>query len=298
MHRTVAPLAAFFIALIAWPGAAFADDPQIPHCASSYGTLALKEPEDSRQWWRDYDLENPEALLKYYVSESGCFTMVDRGDGLQMRGTERDLADSGELQVDSNMGAGQLVAADFFLVPDLMAQDSDTGGKGLGGAIGGRLGGKVGGLIGGLKTKKLEAETILTLVNARTGVQQYSVRGKASKTDVSFGAGGLLGAVAGLGGGYGDTEIGRVISTAYAQAYTELVAKVQSAGGGADTSAPTQAYRLAIDSDLYAQPARGESVRKLRSGMQVYPTGARDGAFLEVKDKFGTQGWVSVEDLQ
>lgn len=276
---------------------ALADEPAIPTCSQKYGTLALKEPDTNRYWWRDYNLENPEALIKLYVSESGCFTLVDRGDGLNMRRTERDLADSDELQVSSNIGAGQMVAADYFLVPDLIAKDSDSGGSGFAGALGGKIGGTVGGLIGGMKTKKLEADTILTLVNSRTGVQEATARGQANKTDISFGAGGLLGSVAGLGGGYADTEVGRVISAAYATAYTELVEKIKRNGPPAD-SAPTQAYQMAIDSQLYSGPSRGAVVRSLRRGMTVYPTGNRQGAFMEVKDKFDTQGWVSVEDLQ
>lgn len=280
-------------------GALAADDePQIPTCSQTYGTLALREPEQNNYWWRQYDLENPEALIKLYVNESGCFTLVDRGEGLDMRREERDLADSGELQVDSNMGKGQLVSADFFLIPDLVAQDSNSGGSGLGGAIGGRIGGRLGGLVGGLKTKKLEADTILTLVNARTGVQTATVRGQASKRDISFGGGGLVGAIAGVGGGYADTEIGRVIATAYATAYTELVEKVKTSESATDTSAPMQAYQMAIDTEMYKSAARGPSVRKLRAGMMVYPTGNRQGAFMEVKDKFGTLGWVSVEDLK
>lgn len=284
--------------LLGATGQAIAEEPAIPHCSASYGKLALREPETNTYWWKEYDLENPEALIKLYVNESGCFTMVDRGEGLEMRRDERDLADSGDLQVESNIGAGQLVAADFFLVPDLIAKDSNSGGKNVFGAIGGKVGGRVGGLLGGMKTKKLEADTILTLVNARTGVQQATARGQAKKTDISFGAGGLLGAVAGLGGGYADTEIGRVISAAYAEAYTNLVAKIQQDGLATDTSAPNEAYKMAVDGDMYADPARGASVRKLREGMVVYPTGNREGAFLEVKDKFGTTGWVSVEDLQ
>lgn len=290
------------LAIMVWgagsPSAIAADEPEIPTCAQSYGKLALREPEQNNYWWRQYDLDNPEALIKLYVNESGCFTLVDRGEGLDMRREERDLADSGELQVDSNMGKGQLAVADFFLIPDLIAQDANSGGGGIAGAIGGRVGGKIGGLLGGLRTKKLEADTILTLVNARTGIQTATVRGQAKKTDISFGGGGLVGAIAGVGGGYADTEIGRVIATAYATAYTELVAKVKSSEEVTDTSAPTQAYSMAIDSAMYASASRGDTVRKLRKGMAVYPTGKRDGAFMEVKDKFGTQGWVSVEDLQ
>ncbi|MFK8032395.1 MAG: CsgG/HfaB family protein [Gammaproteobacteria bacterium] len=277
---------------------AVAEEPSIPYCDKSYGKLALREPNRNNYWWRRYNLENPEALLKYYVSESGCFTMVDRGEGLDMRRDERNLADSGELQVDSNFGGGQVVAADFFLVPDLLAKDKNSGGKKLGGLIAGKLGGKAGGLLGGLKTKKLEAEAILTLVNARTSVQQASTRGKAQKTDVSFGGGGLIGGIAGIGGGYADTNIGRVISAAYADAYTQLVNKVKGGSADINADAPSQSYVMAVASELYSNPSRGSSVRKLRAGMRVYPTGKREGAFMEAKDKFGTTGWVSVEDLQ
>lgn len=273
-----------------------ADEPSIPKCEAPYGSVALREPQGGN-WWRNYDLENPEALIKYYINESGCFTLVDRGAGLQMGMSERDLADSGELQVDSNMGGGQLVAADFFLVPDLIADDNDSGGSGIAGAVGGRIGGRLGGLVGGLKSKKLEADTILTLVNSRTGVQEVTSRGEATKRDLSLGLGGLLG----VGGGYTsyqDTEIGKVIAIAYATAYTDLVEKVKAMGDPSSTEAPTQSYVMAIDSDMYQQASRGETVRALRAGMRVFPTGNRDGAFLEVEDKFGTLGWVSVEDLE
>lgn len=274
------------------------EEPTIPTCAEPYGSVALKEPSGGGGWWQSYDLENPEALIKYYVNESGCFTLVDRGAGLQMGMNERALNESGGLQSGANVGGGQLVAADFFLVPDLVADDDDTGGKGIGGVVGGKIGGSIGGILGGVKTKNLEADTVLTLVNARTGVQTVTARGKARKRDLSLGVGGLLGVGAGIGS-YQDTEIGRVIATAYATAYTELVSKVRSSGGAlAEASAPTQSYFIALDTDMYAQAERGDSVRSLRKGANVFPTGNRDGAFLEVKDKFGTTGWVSVEDLQ
>jgi len=107
-----------------------------------------------------------------------------------------------------------------------------------------------------------------------------------------------LGAVAAVGGGYSDTKIGRVVSAAYAEAYTKLVAQVQQTRTGLNVSAPTEAYTMAIDSEMYTSPLRGAAVRKMRAGTAVYPTGKREGAFVEVKDKFGTNGWVSVEDLQ
>ena len=274
------------------------EEPSIPKCDAPYGSVALTEPSGGGGWWQTYDLENPEALIKYYVMESGCFTLVDRGAGLQMGMNERALNESGDLQMSSNVGGGQLVSADFFLVPDLVADDDDKGGSLIGGLIGGKVGGNLGGILGGVKTKNLEADTILTLVNSRTGVQTVTARGKAQKRDLSLGVGGLLGVGAGIGS-YQDTEIGRVIAIAYATAYTDLVSKVQSSGGAlADAGAPAQSYIVALDTDMYLQAERGDSVRGLREGMNVFPTGNRDGAFMEVQDKFGTTGWVSVEDLQ
>jgi len=180
----------------------------------------------------------------------------------------------------------------------LVTKDKNSGGRGLGGLIAGRVGGEVGGLLGGLKTKNLEAETVLTLVDARTSAHKHAVKGFAKKTDLKFGGGGLLGAVGAVGGGYSDTDIGRVIATSYTRAYSELVGRVQQGGAATSDAAPTQAYTVAVDSEMYSGPSRGQSVRKIRAGMNVYPTGNREGAFLEVKDKFGTTGWVSVEDLQ
>lgn len=295
MTRTISLICAG--ALGASMMAAQADnEPAIPSCSESYGVVALQEA-GGGGLWEQYDLENPEALIKHYVNESGCFTLVDRGAGLEMGMNERELNESGELQVRSNVGAGQLVAADYFLVPDLVTSDDDAGGRRIGGIIGGQIGGSLGGILGDVKTKKLEADTILTLVNARTGVQEATARGTATKRDLSFDAAGLVGAAAGISS-YQDSEIGRVIAAAYATAYGDLVARVQASGGAAaGADAPRQAFVVALDTDLYIQPERGDAVRALREGMRVFPTGNRNGAFLEVQDKFGITGWVSVEDL-
>lgn len=36
-------------------------EPQIPTCEKRYGTLAVREPEN--KWWREFQLESPEALI-------------------------------------------------------------------------------------------------------------------------------------------------------------------------------------------------------------------------------------------
>ena len=109
---------------------------------------------------------------------------------------ERALADQGELQRGPNMGKGQVKAADYFLQPDIVSTNKNSGGGGAGAAVGGILGhfggwgGAVGALAGGINVKKGEANVTLSLVNARTTEEEALTEGYARKTDVSWGAGG------------------------------------------------------------------------------------------------------------
>ena len=91
---------------------------EIPRCTRRLGTIAIVEPEN--QWWREYNLGSPEAILKIIVQESGCFGLVNRGRSMQSRAMERALADNGELQDNSNVGRGQVKTADYFLEPDIV----------------------------------------------------------------------------------------------------------------------------------------------------------------------------------
>src|SRR5215471_11134826 len=69
---------------------------EIPRCAAPVGVLAVEEPQ--RNWWSELKLGSPEALIKVFVNQSGCFTLVDRGAGLNAAQRERALASGGALQ--------------------------------------------------------------------------------------------------------------------------------------------------------------------------------------------------------
>src|SRR5271154_6913620 len=88
---------------------------EIPACTHKLGTLAVHQPQNN--WWGPLGLESPEALLKVFVMKSGCFTLLDRGAGFAMAQQERALASGGQLQQGSNVGMGQVKAADYILVP-------------------------------------------------------------------------------------------------------------------------------------------------------------------------------------
>ena len=162
--------------------------PEIPKCSKKYGTLAVHEPENN--WWQALGLESPEALIKVFVSESGCFTLVDRGQGLQAAEAERALASGGELRGGSNVGKGQMKAADYVLVPDIVNKNANSGGKRIGGILGGVLGGVAGAVVGGISLKSKTADVVLTLTDVRSTEQVALEQGHAKKTDLGWGAGG------------------------------------------------------------------------------------------------------------
>jgi curli biogenesis system outer membrane secretion channel CsgG len=214
---------------------------QIPHCDHKLGTVAIVEPDN--QWWRELNLGSPEAVIKVFVQESGCFTLVNRGRSMQSRSMERALADDGELQKGSNLGKGQVKAADYFLQPDIVTSNSNSGGGGAGAALGGLLGHHLlGGIAGGLSVKKKEASVTLSLVNARTTEEEALIQGYARKSDISFGGGGgggWWGGFAAAGGsGYSNTDIGQVIVLAYLDAYTKLVGQFGGLPDNASAAAP------------------------------------------------------------
>src|SRR3990170_2818077 len=102
----------------------------IPTCTKRLGTIAIVEPDN--QWWRELNLGSPEAILKIFVQRSGCFSMVNRGRSMQSRAMERALADQGELQSGSNVGRGQVKTADYFLEPNIVSANKNSGGGGIG----------------------------------------------------------------------------------------------------------------------------------------------------------------------
>jgi curli biogenesis system outer membrane secretion channel CsgG len=242
-------------------------------------------------------LESPAALIKVYVSQSKCFTLVDRGKGLAAAKAERELAASGEERVGSNIGKGQMKAADYVLVPDIANRNRDAQGTNVGGALGGLLGHGIGAVVGGVSLKSKTADVVLTLTDVRSTEQVALEQGHAKKTDLGWMGGGGLGffggfAAAGISS-YANTEIGQVVAMAYLDAYTKLVNDVKSSAPDAKADNVQQAVTMAKPGKLYTKPdLKSEVVRDLDVGMQLYPTGDKQGVWWKVNDELGNEGWV------
>ena len=271
---------------------------QIPVCAKPLGAISVLEPEDATNWWTGQQLPAPSKLIKVFVSKSRCFTLVDRGAGMDAAMRERALASDGQLRNRSNIGKGQIKAADYVLVPDLVSQNSDSSGNAIGGLLGGLIGGNAGALVGGLNFKKKTADVVLTVTDVRSSEQVAMAEGNAQKTDIGWGVGGGLFTGGGLGGagvgGYANTEIGQVITLAYLQAYTDLVGQLGGLPDNASAANASQAMEVTKPARLLANAkGTGKAVRELDPGSLLYPTGNRDGAMIEVEDELGNTGWIS-----
>ena len=300
MPRT--PLAVLAACLLAAPPLAMAQAAtDVPVCQRSLGTLAVIEP-TGQNWWTGQRLPSPAALIKVYVNRSRCFTLVDRGTGMRAMQAERALAESGELRGGSNIGKGQVRAADYVLVPDVVSQNRNAGGTNIGGIVGGLLGNRrAAAVVGGVNLKRSSADVVLTVPDARSSEQVAMAEGHATKTDVGWrgGGGGIGGALlAGGASGYANTEIGQVVAQAYIQAYSDLVAQLGGLPTDASAANVAQAVTMTRPGRLLASAdGSGAAVRDLEPGMLLYPTGTKAGTMWEVEDEVGNRGWVNSTQL-
>jgi curli biogenesis system outer membrane secretion channel CsgG len=217
---------------------------QLEHCNETLGTLAVIEDRNATWYYhmQQYKVQSTVPLLRMLVQQSNCFVVVERGQAMNSMKQERSLDSSGETRQGSNFGKGQMVAADYALNPTIDFSARDTGG--ISGALGGltsklgSIGQVVGGVAGNLKFR--EASTMLTLVDNRSGVQLAAAQGSSSKTDFGAWGGVFGGGGAAAGGGYTNTPEGKVIASAFADAYNNLVKaaknyKAQEVRGGLGT---------------------------------------------------------------
>lgn len=271
----------------------------VPRCTRKLGTLSIVDGDDPRGWTQ-YQLTSPQKLLKVLVQRSGCFNLVDRGSGLQAAERERAIGGNLGLQRGSNVGQGQIKAADYVMVAEVQGANSNVSGSAAGGIVGGLIGGRLGGLAAGIRSKKLEANTVLSITNVRTTETIATTEGYAAKNNISFGGGGGVGFLGGglgaVGGGYDNTEIGRIVTLAFIQAYTNLVTElglVRPGDEGTAQAAPTKTFTAQRPVAMRATAAAGgKLIRTLPVGATVYPTGKQAGLWWEVADENDNVGWV------
>ena len=271
----------------------------VPRCTRKLGTVSVADGDDP-SGWTQFSLAPPSKLLKVMIQRSGCFNLVDRGTGLNAAERERAIGGGLGLQRGSNVGVGQIKAADYVLVAEIQGANSNVSGGGVGAVAGAFLPGPFGALAGGLRSKKAEANTIVSLTNVRTTETIATEDGYAAKNSMSFVAGGGVGWFGGgagaVGGGYDNTDIGRMVTLSFIQAYSKLVTSlnlVQPGSTGTAEATPKKTFSAmgpVVMRKIAA--AGGAAIRTLPPGAIVYPTGNKNGLWWEVADENDNVGWV------
>ena len=155
---------------------------EAPRCTQNLGTVAIAETQGVL--FDQMGLGAPTELLRTVIRDSGCFTLIERGPGMDLVERERNLG-----------GAARIRTADFVLVAELAnpieSTESDrrsgllgslaaVGGRalltaGLAAATGGDLGGGLGGLgaEGGLNPLQMQAmNAAMNMAGSALGGQQ------------------------------------------------------------------------------------------------------------------------------
>jgi curli biogenesis system outer membrane secretion channel CsgG len=196
-------------------------NPQLEKCAETLGTLAVDE--DVRAPWygqlQQYKLGPTTPVLRMMIQQSNCFVVVERGAAMNNMMRERALDRTGEMRQGSNMGPGQMVAADYTMSPTITFSAKGTQGGSLGGF--GLIGSVVGAAVGSIKAN--EAATTLLMVDNRSGVQLAAAEGSAKNYDLGGIGGAFGGALGAAGGGYSNTPEGKIIVAAFMDSYNQLV---------------------------------------------------------------------------
>ena len=271
----------------------------VPHCSRKLGTVSVRDGDDPLPWTQN-SLSPPSKLLKVLIARSGCFNLVDRGAGLNAAQQERDIGNGLGLQRRSNVGQGQIKAADYVLVAEIQGANSNVSGSAAAGVVGAVIGGPFGGLLGGIRSKKAEANTVLSLTNVRTTETIATEDGYAAKKDTAFAVGGVFAAGGvgggGIGGGYDNTDIGRVVTLSFIQAYSKMVTSlglVQPGSTGTAEASPAKTFTTISPVAMRVGALAGSRViRSLPPGAIVYPTGKQNGLWWEIADENDNVGWV------
>ncbi|MCG6116424.1 MAG: hypothetical protein MEQ84_14645 [Mesorhizobium sp.] len=265
---------------------------EVTKCAASHGTIAITDGDT--QGWAKMGLSSPRSMLGTIVEQSGCFTLHTGAEGTPADYLMSAVAGSQE-EIDRTMDA-----AKGALTTGLVH-------SGAAGALLSRVpfGGQMFGMLGGLGGKKKTVTAGLRLINPANGQTMLSGSGQSQKSTISvLSSTEWIAASQGQLGQYGSSADGKMLTSAFIEAYNALAsqagalpAEPPAAAMAAD--APTAKYIVAVDTKMWAAASAGaEEVRALRAETSLIPTGQKDGLFVEVTDTYGTKGWVSVEDLR
>ncbi len=211
----------------------------LERCDAPLGTLAFDDGR-GKAWYgsfgRSTKVTGIDPLIRLAVQQSNCFVITTIGNNR----TESKISaitdkqrNSGEFRPGSEQQKGQRVAADYYMEPSIVIDESPTGR--VAGALGGLVG-HGGAVIAAGVESKISVVT-LTLYDIRSGIQLAAAEGNASASSLGAALGALGGNAAGTLGGFTRTPEGKATVAAFTDAYNKMVVglrnyKAQNVEGG------------------------------------------------------------------
>jgi hypothetical protein len=212
-------------------GSSVGSDPTLERCSAPLGTIAIDDGRNA-DWFGPFGSATQsttiEPLLRLAVQQSNCFVITSIGNQKTDQRLSRitDLQrNSGEYRAGSKQQKGQRVAADYYLEPAIIINNSPVGGMAasLGSLIGNRA---VGAVAGGFQSKS--SVVTLSLTDIRSAVQIAAAEGSATATNYGAAIGAFGSSAAGSLGGFSKTPEGKATVEAFIDAWNKMVVALRS----------------------------------------------------------------------
>lgn len=205
-------------------------DSSLERCAAPLGTLAVDDGR-GKDWYASFGaatkITTIEPLLRLAVQQSNCFVITSIGNNRtesRLQGITDKQRDSGEFRAGSQQQRGQRVAADYFLEPAIIIDNSSTGR--IAGTLGSFVGGGLGRLAGSLESKA--SVVTLTLLDIRSGVQVAITEGNSTATNYGAAMSAFGGGAFGGLSGFSNTPEGKATVAAFVQSYNSMVVSLRN----------------------------------------------------------------------
>ena len=202
----------------------------LERCDAPLGTLAVDDGR-GKEWYASFGaatkITTIEPLIRLAVQQSNCFVITSVGNNRldsRMSAITDKQRNSGEFRAGSNQQKGQRVAADYYMDPSIIIDNSATGQLAAG--VGG-LFGSVDSLIGGAMQSKASVVT-LSMFDIRSGVQISISEGNSTATNFGAAIGAFGGGAAAGMSGFSRSPEGKATVAAFMDAYNNMVISLRN----------------------------------------------------------------------
>lgn len=218
----------------------------LEHCDKTLGTLAVDDGRDStwyHAFYRSTNVTSIEPLIRLAVQQSNCFAITSIGNlrsDDRLRRITNIQRNSGEYRAGSKQQKGQRIAADYYLEPQIIIDNSAIGGvAGTATALlrnsFGSLGSAIASIGAGFDTKV--SVVTLTLIDIRSALQISISEGSATASNYGAAFGFLNSNSNTTLKGYTSTSEGKATVAAFLDSYNGMVRslknyKAQNVKGG------------------------------------------------------------------